>query len=175
MNFKTLIIIWLAVVTTFVVYKSFSHGELGYVIVPEVFDQFEMKKELETSLKIAQKIQTNTLDSLKKNLQYLYAQIEGEKDKAKKDKLVLEYRVQQQYFDGKSAEIEQTNENIVTEYDSKIFRQINQYAKDFGEEEGYQLVFGSNSQGSVMYGDEATNISKEFIEYINAKYQGKTK
>jgi outer membrane protein len=175
MNFKLLIIIWLSVLTAFLLYDSFSQGEQGFVIIPEVFDQFEMKKELETSLKVAQKTQTNILDSLKKNLQYLYAQIEGEKDKSKKDKLVLEYRVQQQYFDARSSEIEQTNENIVTEYDSKIFRQINQYAKDFGEEEGYKLIFGSNSQGSVMYGDDQTNITKEFVQYINAKYQGKTK
>jgi outer membrane protein len=65
------------------------------------------------------------------------------------------------------------NKQLTSQYDSEIFTQINQYVKDFSKENGYQMVFGSDGNGSLMYGDDQINLTKVITEYINQKYKGK--
>lgn len=40
---------------------------------------------------------------------------------------------------------------------------------------GYRYIFGAEGSGVLMYADERNNITKEVIEYINARYKGNAK
>lgn len=52
-----------------------------------------------------------------------------------------------------------------------IVNQINSYVKQYSEEHKYSIVFGTTSEGSVMYGNEANDITKDVLEYLNSNYK----
>jgi outer membrane protein len=49
---------------------------------------------------------------------------------------------------------------------------MSQYVIEFGKANGYRLIFGNDGNGSVMYGMEADNVTKEVTDFINKKYKG---
>ena len=51
----------------------------------------------------------------------------------------------------------------------KVKRNIEAY----GKEKGYTFILGANSGGSVLYGKESKEITKELTEYLNKKYTEK--
>ena len=40
--------------------------------------------------------------------------------------------------------------------------------KNYGEKNGYTYILGSNEAGSVMYGKESQDVTKEILEALNA-------
>jgi hypothetical protein len=40
--------------------------------------------------------------------------------------------------------------------------------KSFGKERGYDIIFGTVSGGNILYGEDAVNITNEFLKYINS-------
>ena len=55
----------------------------------------------------------------------------------------------------------------------QILGQMTQYIKDFGNENGYDFIFGEDNTGTILYGKPTADITSEVIEFINQKYQGK--
>ena len=51
--------------------------------------------------------------------------------------------------------------------------QLNEYIEDFGEENKLDYIFGANGTGTIMYGNESKDVTKEVVTYVNKKYVGK--
>ncbi len=142
----------------------------GYVDVMEVFEAFEMKKELQKKLEKDLTTKQATLDSLMFQLQSMNNDL-GAKESPSNDEVqqfqVLQnhYMQQKQLFDGYSQE-------LTAKYDAQILEQLSQYIKDYGLDNGYDYVFGATGDGNILYGAEPADITEEVIAYINKSYQG---
>ncbi|TXD83983.1 OmpH family outer membrane protein [Subsaximicrobium wynnwilliamsii] len=75
-------------------------------------------------------------------------------------------RLQQQI----QQEQQQLGQKFNVEIDSAMSH-VKQFVTDYGKENGYTFILGKNEAGSVMYGEEAKDISKEIIEALNADYK----
>lgn len=140
----------------------------AYIDIPKVYEEFSLKKELEAKLENTQNARQGVLDSLKLKLQVLQHHIKGEKNqvaKAEYDRVLQEYYGQEQRF-------QQDNQTQSMQYNEQILTQLNQYVADYGKKMGFDMVFGANSDGSIMYAKDMHNISNDVIAYINSRYQG---
>jgi outer membrane protein len=67
-------------------------------------------------------------------------------------------------------------EEMSAEEDSKlterVYAQINTYIIEYGKEKGYDLIFGTNNSGNIMYGKDVKDITKEVLVGLNKKYEG---
>ncbi len=63
-------------------------------------------------------------------------------------------------------------QQLSEQYTADIWRQINQWVNEFGEQEGYDFVLGAAGNGSLMYANEANDITNKTILFVNKKYQG---
>jgi outer membrane protein len=167
----SLLILLVLACCAFTYWDHLHRSKQGFIIVSEVFNQFDMKKDSERHFTLVKNRRQKILDSMAFDLRLLAKKIDAQKAKNKED--VDSYNLKREDFYRHQKTFEEDNKQLTSQYDSEIFTQINQYVKDFSKENSYQLVFGSDGNGSLMYGEDQLNLTKEVIEYINKKYKGK--
>ena len=129
--------------------------------------KLELQKKLEKDL-LAKK---GLVDSLMFQLSTLKNELENQQEPTK-DKVEQFYQLQSYYTKQKET-FDQYQLSETQNYDAQILGQMTQYIKDFGYENGYDFIFGSDNSGNILYGRPAADVTSEVIEFINLKYQGK--
>jgi outer membrane protein len=147
----------------------FTRPKTGYIMIREVYDNFELKKDLQKKFEGTDMARKKVLDSLELALNLLGRSIEQEKGKDQGKINVFNLK-REEYFQRKRM-IEEDNAQLSSQYDKEILGQLNQYVGDFGKERGYTYIFGNDGNGSLMHADEACNLTKEVSAYINNKYK----
>lgn len=150
----------------------FSHRppKLAYVESAKVLDSY---KEMQAArLRYQQQVsawQAN-LDSLKVTVQgevdaynQVRTQLSPAQRQVREDRLVQR---QQQYYGYRKAIKQQsaTEEARVTE---EVVRKADKLMKQYGREQGYDLVLAATEAGTVVYGREGADLTSEVIKFIN--------
>jgi outer membrane protein len=52
-----------------------------------------------------------------------------------------------------------------------VLNQINAAAQEYGKENGFDLIFGTTGSGSLLYGDDAIDITNELLASLNHSYK----
>jgi outer membrane protein len=148
-----------------------GHGKMAFVKFNEVYEGFELTKQLSKKLDDSENYTKNILDSIEFTLKAMQVRIMNSKNS---DRLLVdEFEVNKENYYLKKDQLTEANIQMANQFNEQIRNQLNQYISDYSKKEGYTYVFGVDGQGSIMYGDESENITKEVIEYINTKFQGK--
>ncbi|MCE3226673.1 MAG: outer rane chaperone Skp (OmpH) [Bacteroidetes bacterium] len=148
--------------------------KIAYVKLNDVYTKFDLTKNYEQKAEKASSIKNNILDSLKLQLETNYRILQNQKESGKMNEadMVNFNQLRQQYTEKKES-FERTNEQMLKSYDEQIWTQINTYIIEFGKEKNYDLLLGANGSGSIMYSDDAIDVTAQAIEFINAKHKGK--
>lgn len=165
-------VLGLTVVVVWLIATSPKQVKLGYIDIKTVFDDFNLKKELEKDLLKTKNQRDRLLDSLSNNLQVLAANLELKENPTQEE--VFDFERRREHFITQKEQFQKENEELTAQYDQQILTQLNQYVKQYGEENGYNYIFGNEGNGLLMYAPEAENITEEVVEYLNNKYEGKT-
>ena len=62
---------------------------------------------------------------------------------------------------------------FATELTNQIWKRINQYSKEFGENNDYELILSTQGKGTIMYAKQIFDVTDKFIQFANTKYEGK--
>lgn len=151
------------------VYIKVTSQKVIYINNQRVFNEFEYKKVLEKKYKQVESARNNKLDSLKMRLQDLYISLESKSDK----KLLEQFNREKQNYTLLKTQFDEDNQSLIQEYDSQIWKQLNQYIGDYGKEQGVDFILGGQGQGNVMYAKEINDHTEAVISYVNAKFNGK--
>jgi len=57
------------------------------------------------------------------------------------------------------------------QYTTQIWKQINKGVQIYGQQNGYQFIFGGRGDGTLMYADSTQNITPKVLEFLNQRYQ----
>lgn len=152
----------------FIYWQAGKTSKIGYVDLKQVFNEFTYTKELKKDLLSVQGARQKLLDSMEFELKMLSKEIETNKSPEAKRKFDVKLESLMKFR--KSAE--EDNLAFTEQLDNKILSQMNQYIKDFGKENGYDIIVGSQGDGTIMYASDILNLTKESIVYINNKYKG---
>ncbi len=142
-----------------------------FVNIETVYDDFPMKKELELKFENVANMRQQILDSLKLQLTILSQRITSKTDINNINQFQLkrqEYALKEQSF---TESTQQTNE----QYKNQIWKQLSQYVAQFGKKNNYKYILGFENKSSVLYGDEAEDVTKELSAYVNEMYKGGVK
>lgn len=160
------------VVVIFLAFENFNQNKIVFANTQEVYNSFEMKKELEKDYKKVVENRQNILDSLKFNIQTIYNLYQNN---SKDKELEIKYATLVNQYKQKNKEIEEDNSALSGQYDRQIWNQLNQYIKDFGKTNNYKIILGAFGNGSLLYMDENDNVTDDIIKYVNLKYSGNEK
>lgn len=162
-NSKPLIYIASAVITVLFIAVMFlffysKTASVVYVNNKKLFDDFRMTKEIKLSgEKLVQEKQ--------KELQLVYEKLQAVKNPNEKALLANE-------FEKKRSDLEMFNQTYGAEQTEKIWERINSYSVEFSKSKNYKLIIGSESNRSLIYGDESLDVTNDLLKFINKKYEG---
>ncbi|MCT4579998.1 MAG: OmpH family outer membrane protein [Flavobacteriales bacterium] len=142
----------------------------GYIKMGELFEAFELKKQLTGQLEQTVNARKNVLDSLKLNLEMMVA---GIKANETNDSLKQAFLFSKEQYLAKQQQFESENQQLQQQYDNQIWTQLNEYVENYGQEQQLGYIFGANGSGAIMYGKESNDITQEVIKYVNQKFVGK--
>lgn len=117
----------------------------------KVFDQFDGKVQLEARLK-------RETEKDKKMLDSLLVLIQG--GRTDLSPVYEENRQQSAY----------NYQQLSDRYTTDIWKYINEEVSNYGDENGYDYIFGASGNGSLMFADSTHDITQEFVQYLNEKY-----
>jgi outer membrane protein len=143
----------------------------AYVDLAKVYAAFSLKKELEGKLEQVQQIRKMQLDSLELNLNVLSKNLQSPKVENRKG-LEEQFSAKRQQYAFNKQRMEEESNNLTQAYDEQIWKQLNQYVKEYGKEKGYTYIFGAEGSGALMYADDAVNVTETMITYVNQRYKG---
>jgi Skp family chaperone for outer membrane proteins len=126
----------------------------GFIVNQRVFNEFLGKKELEKKLTVLRARDRVTLDSLV-----------GLLESTSNTSLL---KIYQDRIDNMAISERQLSD----QYTSDIWKVINESVHEFGEREGYDLIFGAVGSGSLMYANKSQDITDEVIQFVNERYKG---
>jgi outer membrane protein len=161
------------VVIALQVYTYKSIPEIVYVNTNELYNEFDLKKELENNLAQVQNKRKEILDSLRIKVQLLAKEIEV--NKIEMGEQVNQFQVLRQEYLLKEQQFAEDNASLTKQYNDQIWQQLNQYVKDYGEKHSHKFILGANGSGNLMYSREESDVSKEVIKYVNERYKGAAK
>jgi outer membrane protein len=152
------------------VYDRLTSIKTGYIVIQDVFNAFDLKKDYERKLLSTKNVRQKISDSLATELKMLARKIEMQKSKNPED--ISMFELKRESYMEKLKTFEEDNQAQTKKYDAEIITQLNQYVSDFGKENGYTYILGNDGNGSLMYATDAKNLTREIVTYINARYRG---
>ncbi|TRX58727.1 OmpH family outer membrane protein [Fulvivirga sp. M361] len=137
------------------IYATITPAKSAYFLNQAVFEASTARQELELRLGHMKTDHQKHLDSLTTLMQTVE---DGSMLVEDYREAVKEYTLQQQ--------------KLTETYTAELWRQINQYVNDYGEEHDYDYIFGATGDGSLMYANLSRDITDQIITYINKRYEG---
>jgi outer membrane protein len=145
---------------------------LAYINNKRLFAEFTYKKELEKELTKVEQVKKAILDSLRLNFEFKAEQLGANKKNAEQEN---QLRTLQQQYLLKEKQFTDNYEEASKQYTDQIWKQLNQYVKDYGQEHGYDMIFGTTNSGEIMYAEEAEDLTDDVLKFANSRYQGTLK
>lgn len=167
------IIALLVSICSFFYFNSTSH--LVYVDINKLMDGYKRTAIEKSKFEEKAKLMQSNVDSLVADWQNELKVYEKERSSMSKKELDLK----QELLGNKQQQINNYQKAIqgkIQEEDQKasqtVINDINDYVKDYGKKNNYRIIFGASGSGTIMYADEAADLTVEVLEGLNSEYQG---
>lgn len=161
--------------SVFAIFQLQSSSQQVYVDVNKLLDGYKRTKIVKAEFEEKAKTLNANVDSLMGDWQKELKSYEKERSKMSKKELELK----QQLLSNKQQQInnyQQAIQKQIQEEDKKstqtVINDINDYIKDYGKTHNHKIIFGASGGGNIMYADEATDLTQEILEGLNAEFDG---
>lgn len=169
-KFSITLLIFILGIIAYLIVNARSERKIGYVDIRQLYNGFDMKKQMEQRYITIKQRHDKILDSVKFELNRLLKKIEAEK---KRNQITIDnFTKRSEQFQQTKAMFEEEAAKLTQQYDEQILVQLNQYVKDFGLKYKYDILLGNDDNGSLMFATDKFNCTEDVLEFINAKYNG---
>ncbi len=148
--------------------------KVAFVDNSKLLNEYQEKKDIEAKLK-------TEVDAYKKKRDSINIAYETEANKfleqaktmpesvAKKryNELMQKRQILEQHLQQEEMKIQMESQTQMDSLLSKVKKNI----KEYGKQKGYTFILGANDGGSVLYGADNKDITKEVTEYLNNQYK----
>lgn len=78
----------------------------------------------------------------------------------------------QRRFIYENNKLKEMGEYFTNNVSQQVWSRINLYVQEYGTENNYSIVLGTQGNGNIMYAQKELDITDKFIEFANKKYEG---
>lgn len=116
-------------------------------------------------------VQTN-LDTLKARFERLQM---AEAATSGKEKSNLSYQlgIAQTEYEKYNQQASEQMETRRAELTQKVLQTINDFIQEYGKKNNYKFILGTTNEGSILYGQEADDLTQTILDQLNNLYQEK--
>lgn len=152
-----------------------SSNELVYVDVNKLLEGYKRTSVEKDAF-------TKKTDVMKANVDSLITNWQNELKAYEKERAGMsskEIELKQELLGNKQQQLnnyQQAIQKQIQEEDQKmtqtVVNDINAYVKEYGKSHGYPIIFGAGGSGSIMYAEEASDLTDKVLEGLNKQYEG---
>ncbi len=147
--------------------------KIGYVDNSKLINEYQEKKDIETKLQ-------GKIDAFQKRTDSLRQAFQLEINEAEiKARSMSQKNVQKlsKELQDKEAALSQRvqfeQQQIAQESQTKndtLVKKVKDFVNNYGKKNGYSFILGSNEGGSVMFGQDSSDLTQTLLDALNAAY-----
>ena len=165
------------IVLALIMFSCQEQQKIGFIDNGKVINEYQEKIDIEEKYKGKDELFTKRTDSISQafqleaqEFQLKSKQMSAKKAQEKYDELGQKQQLLQQQLQFEQQQLQQA---FSTEIDSAIVK-VKDFVKDYGAKNGYTYILGtSEASSSVMYGQEANDLTQIVIDALNEAYKTK--
>jgi outer membrane protein len=151
-----------------------QQNKIVFVDNVKLMDEYQEKVDMESKFKLMAEALNKKRDSISQAFQMEAQAFQTKADNMPEDQAQKEYGTLQQRGQLIGQQLQQQEQQLQStsqiEMDS-IISTVKKEIKAFGKDKGYTFILGGGEGGSVLYGIEAKNVTKEVLAILNEKYK----
>ncbi|AMC11313.1 hypothetical protein Lupro_08615 [Lutibacter profundi] len=163
----------LLIVIVAFVFASCNQTKIAYIDIEVLMKDYEATKTLEIQIKEKQEKMTKELDSIampfKLKVQQYYQKAQN-MSAQKRAQIEQALQQEQQIIQAQQQQASQVLQQENQENYKSITKKVDSLVESYAKSNGYQLIFGTSGKGTVMYGDEALNVTKDVLKVLNSEF-----
>lgn len=163
----------LLVIAVALILASCTQTKIGYIDVEVLMKDYEATKQLEDNLKAKQEKMAKELDSLgapfQVKVQNYYKNAQRMSAK-KRQETEAALQQEQQLLQLKQQEAAKSLQEENQKQSEVLTKKVDSFVTDYAKLNGYNIILGTTAQGTVMYGDDAMDVTEALLEKLNAEF-----
>jgi Skp family chaperone for outer membrane proteins len=148
-----------------------NKDKIYYVETATLYNEFDLKKELEKEYDQIIGFREKQKDSLESLKAAIYEELKNSSKYSDQEKEAI-WQQQSARIDKEKNEILETNVSLTREYEEKIWKQLNAYVKDYRKKHNIDFLFGAMGDGHILSASEKKNMTDDLIIYVNKQFNG---
>ncbi|TCK67827.1 periplasmic chaperone for outer membrane proteins Skp [Winogradskyella wandonensis] len=153
--------------------------KVGYINNGDVIDGYQMKKDIEETYKARNEAFTKRMDSIDREFQVEVKAFQLASGKMSQKKAQEKYNELGQKNQQLTQQFQADQQILQSGYNKEmdsVIKKVNAFVRDYGKTNGYDFILGQNEVGSsVIFGKEASNLTKTITDALNTEYKNKDK
>jgi len=154
------------------------NSTIAYVNLDSVISQYQMTKDLSSTVEKKGKEFEADLSTKQKNLQnsaqdFSYKAQRGLEVRAKleemQQKLAMEEQNLYKLRDSYAMQIQEENTVMLR----KVMNSVMEYLKEYNKSKNYHYIMGNTFDGKILYANESLDITQDVIKGLNNNYESK--
>lgn len=153
---------------------SCNEQKTAYVDTTKLIQEYTEMKEVEATFTTkSDKVKTQ-LDSLASGFQEEVQQYQQNMNSLStaqrqetEERLMRKQQSIQQQQQQMGNQLRQESDVVI----DSIVTKVKDYVREYGKENGYTYIFGSNESANIMYAKDGLDITEEILEKLNAGYK----
>lgn len=155
---------------------SCQQDKIAFVDNTTLINDYQEKKDIESKFKGKLETFEKKTDSLSRALQAEAQAFQAEASKMSQNKAQEKYEQLMQKRGQIQQQVQQEEMQLQQESQEQIdslVKKVRAFIKEYGKDKGYTYILGANEAGSVLYGEDSRDITKEVLKELNDKYSDK--
>ena len=153
---------------------SCQQNKIGFVDNGELLENYQEKKDIEARYQERSQAYAKKRDSISQAFQLEAQALQTESQGMSQKKAQEEYANLQQRGQFIGQQLQQEEQQLQAQGQSEIDSLLSKVRKEiaaYGKANGYSYILGKGDGGSVLYGEEAKDLTQEILKILNEKYQ----
>ena len=166
---KKLAVVFLTIISL----TACQQQKIGFVDNSVLINEYKERKDVEANLNTKIEAFKSRTDSLRSafELEIKEAELKARKmSQSAIQKLSQELQQKEQLL---SQRVQFEQQQIAQEsqkLNDSIINRVKAFVQDYGKSNNYNFILGSNEAGSVLYGEDASDLTQEILKALNENY-----
>ena len=166
---KKLAVVFLTIISL----TACQQQKIGFVDNSVLINEYQERKDVEANLNTKIEAFKTRTDSLRSafELEIKEAELKARKmSQSAIQKLSQELQQKEQLL---SQRVQFEQQQIAQEsqkLNDSIINRVKAFVQDYGKSNNYNFILGSNEAGSVLYGEDASDLTQEILKSLNENY-----
>jgi outer membrane protein len=152
---------------------SCDQEKTAYVDTTKLIQEYKEMKDVEADFTSKSDSVKKQLDSIARGFQQevqayqqeMNSMSQAQRQEKEQELMQKQQRIQQQQQMQGNRLREQSDAVI-----DSIVDKVKEYVADYGEENGYTYIFGSNESANIMYAKDGKDLTQEILDNLNETY-----